>query len=477
MNYKQKYLKYKLKYLNIKGGAQSLEEEKSPKTSKKKKQLPSGPKKVIKKSRKSQIEEDMRKNKKNSEKSKKPRLDSIYLESQSDSKEELYINLIREKTLHTEEDKKYIKEQLKVNEVSNDNMIIRLDLIKDIPFTETKENDEEADENFYLNMKDFFTDLFNNKKVIFEDKYNILGEGGDKTIYQILDIEKKNTIIKFINSYEKLELPPENTKLVLSTNKDGTPYLNFDAIKLVNKICDYNCNNYLHLPYIIVESSPSPFSIESHPSPFSIEKQMDGDLFSFVAREKNEEPDYFLTFSQRIEYIYNILLALNCLHSKGYCHLDIKLENFLCEKIGDTKLHIKLADFDLLKKFDDLGIMGRGSPRYTDPIVLQNLIYNDIPEYNDLYAVGVIWYVFIYKDMPFELDENGLLKKDIFGDPKYICKIDFYKDLEEKIKNEQDRIEVDFIKKLTSNNLDDRVTTLKLIELIEPYVKTVKRKL
>ena len=469
MDYKQKYLKYKLKYLNIKGGAQSPEEEKSPKTSEKKIQLPSGPKKVIEKSRKSQIEE-IRKNKKTPEKSKIPPLDSIYLESDSDSQEEIYSNLERIKTLPTEQDKKYIKDQLKVYQLNNDNMIIKLDLINDIPFTETKENDESDDENFDLNMKDFFINLFKNKYVILGDKDNILGQGGDKTIYKIIDIEKKNTIIKFINYYTNFELPPENTQLILSTNKERTAPLNFGAVKLVNKICGHDCSNYLHMPYIIVESSP--FLIESPPPPFSIEKKMDGDLFSFVS----EEPDYFITFSQRIEYIYNILLALNCLHSKGYCHLDIKLENFLCERIGATKLHIKLADFDLLRKFDDLGVLG-GTPRYIDPIVLQNLRYNDIPEYNDLYAVGVIWYIFIYKNMPFELDENGQLKKDIFGNPKYICKIDFYKDLEEKIKNEQDRIEVDFIKKLTSKNLDDRVTTLKLIELIEPYVKTVKRKL
>lgn len=304
-------------------------------------------------------------------------------------------------------------------------------------------------------MKDIFKKLFVNIEFIIKSgrgKTIILGSGADKIIYKILDIETKNIITNFINFHTKFELPLETTKLVLSTSKQTKQHLNFNAVKLVNKVCGHDCNDYLHGPYIIVESSPFP--------PFSIEKQMDGDLFSFVAGKNN----YFINFSQRIEYIYNILLALNCLHSKGYCHLDIKLENFLCESIGDMNLHIKLADFDLLRKFDDLGIV-RGTPTYIDPIVLQNFKYHDIPEYNDLYAVGVIWYAFIKKEQPRSVYDYRLDHK--------ICKVDFYKDLEEQALNS---IEVDFIKKLTSSNLNERKITSDLLELIEPYVQTIKRK-
>jgi serine/threonine protein kinase len=57
-----------------------------------------------------------------------------------------------------------------------------------------------------------------------------------------------------------------------------------------------------------------------------------------------------LTELETKQYIAEIIMAISVVHSHGYIHRDIKPDNILLDNVG----HIKLTDFGLCKKIDDI---------------------------------------------------------------------------------------------------------------------------
>jgi len=57
--------------------------------------------------------------------------------------------------------------------------------------------------------------------------------------------------------------------------------------------------------------------------------------------------------------VWQMLLALNYLHSHRIVHADIKLENFLFESDRKESLHVKLIDFGLSAKYCVKGLPKR----------------------------------------------------------------------------------------------------------------------
>lgn len=104
---------------------------------------------------------------------------------------------------------------------------------------------------------------------------------------------------------------------------------------------------------------------------------------------------------------YEMLLAINYLHQHNVVHRDIKLENFLYEDTSeDAKL--KLIDFGFAKVFqpDELLVASCGSVAYVAPEVLKG-------NYNsqcDLWSMGVIVYMLLAGEPPFEGMEDDLLE-------------------------------------------------------------------
>ena len=98
--------------------------------------------------------------------------------------------------------------------------------------------------------------------------------------------------------------------------------------------------------------------------------------------------------------IFQMLLAVNHLHSCNIVHRDIKPDNFLF-KTKDVNSPIKLTDFGLSRKIVPGSRLNSllGTPFYVAPEVLEKKGYN---EKCDLWSIGVTMYLLLSKQFPFK---------------------------------------------------------------------------
>lgn len=95
------------------------------------------------------------------------------------------------------------------------------------------------------------------------------------------------------------------------------------------------------------------------------------------------------------------------LHSKGYAHRDLKLDNILMDV--DTK-QIKIIDFGFSLKAgpDDKLSIYCGTPHYMDPDLVRKAPYNG--QAADVWACGIILYIILVGKLPF----FGEFEQDLF---------------------------------------------------------------
>jgi 5'-AMP-activated protein kinase catalytic alpha subunit len=120
-----------------------------------------------------------------------------------------------------------------------------------------------------------------------------------------------------------------------------------------------------------------------------------GDLFDAIMKKGP------LREAQARAHFLALLSSLSALHSAGWCHRDIKLENILLDSDGSALL----ADFGECAKFNDQ-VSGPsllsgpcGSPSYIAPEVSLGEAY-DGPK-ADLWAAGIVLYAMVAAEFPF----------------------------------------------------------------------------
>ena len=118
-------------------------------------------------------------------------------------------------------------------------------------------------------------------------------------------------------------------------------------------------------------------------------ERMDEDLFDKVGKTKS------YTEEECKEVVKNILVALDCIHSKGYAHLDLKLENVMLKPNSMTD--VRLIDFGFAKKIGNSAYeivvnpysIAFGSPGYLSPEMKD---YRRGNGKSDIWALGCIVY-------------------------------------------------------------------------------------
>jgi serine/threonine protein kinase len=114
-------------------------------------------------------------------------------------------------------------------------------------------------------------------------------------------------------------------------------------------------------------------------------------------------PDKGVGEKLAMKILYELALAVNHLHSLGYSHRDIKLENIMFT----SDQRVKLLDYGFAKKgrIADTELIA-GTPVYMAPELING---DSCTEKIDIWALGVILYCLLTGKMPF----TGQNKKQI----------------------------------------------------------------
>ncbi|KAH8924627.1 Pkinase-domain-containing protein [Atractiella rhizophila] len=111
-----------------------------------------------------------------------------------------------------------------------------------------------------------------------------------------------------------------------------------------------------------------------------------------------------------------LCLGVSYIHSMGVVHRDLKLENVLL----DGMLNVKIADFGFGREFEGRRMLETfcGTTGYAAPEMLAGKKY--APEEVDIWSLGIIFYTLLTGSMPFDDDDEGLLKAKIIKGDYYL---------------------------------------------------------
>ena len=97
-----------------------------------------------------------------------------------------------------------------------------------------------------------------------------------------------------------------------------------------------------------------------------------------------------------LDYFYDILSALDFIHSKGFAHSDIKTENILL----DDYMRPKIADFGMAEHYEvgQTSSCFKGSMPYASPEIHSHIPYD--PFKSDIWSLGISFYEMIMDKLP-----------------------------------------------------------------------------
>ena len=136
-----------------------------------------------------------------------------------------------------------------------------------------------------------------------------------------------------------------------------------------------------------------------------------------------KEKKFHFSEKRAAEIIYEIAIGVKYLHKYGIIHRDLKPDNIMLTESND-KGHIKIMDFGLSKilgkkeKTSD----GFGTLTFVSPEVLIRKPYN---KEIDIWSIGVILYLILSGDLPFddeEDDEQKIAKSIVFNEVEFPSK-------------------------------------------------------
>ena len=254
--------------------------------------------------------------------------------------------------------------------------------------------------SFYCNSKEIYDNFSNKLKEAFGylnffDYYEMLDDLGEGIFGSVkLGVEKKTKERVAIKIIKKKKAKPSDIELV-RTEID------------IMKLCHHP--NVVHLLD----------HFENAEYIFIVMEYIRGGRLTDYMKEKK----FNFTEKRVAELIYEIALGVKYLHKYGIIHRDLKPDNIMLTEANDRG-HIKIMDFGLSKilgkkeKTSD----GFGTLTFVSPEVLIRKPYN---KEIDIWSIGVILYLILSGDLPFddeEDDEQKIANSIVFNEVEFPSK-------------------------------------------------------
>lgn len=141
--------------------------------------------------------------------------------------------------------------------------------------------------------------------------------------------------------------------------------------------------------------------LDAYQTPFEMVMVLEfvpgGELFERIVAEE------YLMEDDAVDYVKQILEALQFMHERNIVHLDLKPENILCVSMDSND--IKLVDFGLARHLDSEEDVKSsfGTPDFVAPEVIR---MKPVSTASDLWSLGVVTYVLLSGLMPFSGDDD-----------------------------------------------------------------------
>ena len=167
------------------------------------------------------------------------------------------------------------------------------------------------------------------------------------------------------------------------------PEINTLRLNFCNEICNLREFSHKNIISIHYFSEYSCYNKKNRRYYYCMYYTMDycekGDLLDYVSSNPNgvEENIIKLIFSQ-------IINAITFLHSKGYAHGDLRLENF----VMNNDMTVKLIDFEYTKKINRDCFVFEGSNYYRAPEILQKQQF--CPLKADIFSAGCVLFALVF---------------------------------------------------------------------------------
>ena len=141
-----------------------------------------------------------------------------------------------------------------------------------------------------------------------------------------------------------------------------------------------------------------------------------GNLRSWLEENKHNDE---LRASVGLDLFRQACLGIQVIHESGFVHLDIKPENFLLCRNGDS-LTVKVSDFGISCELENLSSgtdsdihMCMANPHYMSPEQFSAARPKDIGKASDIYSLGIVFFEILDGSLPFcgtqaELQERHL---------------------------------------------------------------------
>ena len=260
------------------------------------------------------------------------------------------------------------------------------------------------------------------KKCKIEDKYKIIGglpKGGCAEVFLATNVETNEKVA--IKKIDKSSLDEKSKKqrlfrefyifdkITKSYSSDNVQDLDRNIV-LLKKICQ-DKENY----YIIQEYCEN------------------GDLFEYI---DNKGKPKNLKYDDIKCYFYQLINGVSYLHSLGFVHRDLKLENLLL----NDKFILKICDFGLSTFFEkESNLLNSfcGTPICVAPELLESTSYDGGKA--DIFSCGVILYFLKYLDYPFQAqrdfnEDHELDITEALAEQSKNKRIENYSDFDEEFK-------------------------------------------